>query len=190
MTKTKKTNGFGLLEVLIASSIILIVILSLAAVSNSTLRSTYQIDERAQAINLAQEGIEVVRQIRDTNWIDQKTETKWSDIALVPGFSWTNVGAVSPASRFSIGFNDGLAPNRLYLYHETGASQTVTLNGSKFTRMIFFDNVGSLVPGVTCDSINPSDKSGCAIKATATVITPSGTQFSVSEVLTNWRPNY
>lgn len=71
-----KSNGFSLLEVLIAIFIITIGITgSLSLISYSISSATVG---KSQVIvaNLVQEGIEVIRNIRDSNWLE---DVAWDD---------------------------------------------------------------------------------------------------------------
>lgn len=61
-------KGFTLLEVLVAMFIVvfgLVAVISLVSFITGSLRST---QSNIEAVNLAQEGIEITRNIRDTNW--------------------------------------------------------------------------------------------------------------------------
>lgn len=67
--KTQLKNGFSLVEVTIT-----VVILSVAAVSTfavilSSLNSSFFSNNNLIAMNLSQEGLELVRNIRDNNWL-------------------------------------------------------------------------------------------------------------------------
>ena len=62
-------QGFTLLEMLLALSVLSVGIMSaftLAMANLNTARDNY---ERIRAANLAREGIEIARNIRDTNWL-------------------------------------------------------------------------------------------------------------------------
>ncbi len=78
-------NGFGILEVLIASMILIVVVGSAVALGHASLRSSALAAEKTAAYNLAQEGIEQVRNIRDTAWVDQQSDTDWSSGLNVNG---------------------------------------------------------------------------------------------------------
>lgn len=71
MTKSKKM-GFSLIESLVAISILIIGILSAFVLVIRTLATTPVIQSRLIAANLAQEGVELIRQIRDTNFINSQ----------------------------------------------------------------------------------------------------------------------
>lgn len=86
MNKRAK-KGFGLLEVLLASIIIITLILALVFLSRTALSNVSYLQERSQATFLAQEGIEVVRQVRDSNYIDGKNLSTWDTLVYLTGFS-------------------------------------------------------------------------------------------------------
>lgn len=67
--KSKIKNAFSLIEALVAISILMIGILSAFILVIRTLANTPHVQSRLIASNLAQEGVELVRQIRDTNFI-------------------------------------------------------------------------------------------------------------------------
>ena len=71
--KNKKTNSkkaFFLIEALVAISILMVGILGAFILVVRTLASTPVVQARLVAANLSQEGIELVRKIRDTNFIN------------------------------------------------------------------------------------------------------------------------
>ncbi len=72
---TKKSKGkeaFSLIEALVAISILMLGILSAFILVIRTLANTPHIQSRLIASNLAQEGVELVRQIRDTNFMQSE----------------------------------------------------------------------------------------------------------------------
>lgn len=73
MKKTKqKNNGFTLVEMLIAVAVLTLAVAGpLTLVSNGILHARYAKDQ-ITAIYLAQEAVEVVRNIRDSNVLDKK----------------------------------------------------------------------------------------------------------------------
>lgn len=64
-----RRKGFGLLEVTFSTAIFIVVVGSLVTLSRLSLRNAVLSTQRSQAMNLAQDGIESVRQMRDTSWI-------------------------------------------------------------------------------------------------------------------------
>ena len=63
-------NGFTLLEVSIAIFILTTGILGSFLLVQGTLSSSATLPSRLVAAHLAQEGVEIVRNIRDTNWVE------------------------------------------------------------------------------------------------------------------------
>lgn len=79
----KKNNcqGQTLLETVIAIAVILIGVTSLVTLFTAASIAGRQSTKQVIAANLAREGIEVARQIRDTNWLEmeQNESTVWAD---------------------------------------------------------------------------------------------------------------
>ncbi len=65
----KKYQGSGLLEVVVAMAIIIVVLIGI--LSRTSMLASWQKDsfDRTKAVFLAREALEVVRNIRDTNWL-------------------------------------------------------------------------------------------------------------------------
>ncbi len=61
-------NGFGLVEVVVGVSVALIVFFSVGQVSLLALKASEEKENRLRALNLAEEGIEAVRNLRDAGW--------------------------------------------------------------------------------------------------------------------------
>jgi prepilin-type N-terminal cleavage/methylation domain-containing protein len=78
-------KGFTLVEVLVALFILTTGIVAGLVVVNQGLSATQIAKSRLVAANLVQEGIEVVRNIRDTNWIEKEINPalSWDDGLLV-----------------------------------------------------------------------------------------------------------
>ncbi|OGL66626.1 hypothetical protein A3B21_02980 [Candidatus Uhrbacteria bacterium RIFCSPLOWO2_01_FULL_47_24] len=62
-------RGFGLLETIIALGVIITGLVSVISLSIANLTNERDTAMRYQAVNLAREGIELVRNIRDSNWL-------------------------------------------------------------------------------------------------------------------------
>ena len=60
--------GFTLIEALVSLMILSVAIIPAYAISTSSVGLAYSIRNSTTASNLAQEGVEVVRAIRDANW--------------------------------------------------------------------------------------------------------------------------
>jgi len=73
--KNKKTRfnkgmvGFTLIETMVAVSIIAVGLVSALTLISNSLFYVSNIQDRLTAANLAQEGIELVRNLRDNNWL-------------------------------------------------------------------------------------------------------------------------
>jgi len=81
-------KGFGLLEVLLAGVIIITVLGALVLLGRNTINNSTYNQQRTEALFLAQQGIEMVRQIRDSNYIDGNSDTNWNyfvSLALTEG---------------------------------------------------------------------------------------------------------
>lgn len=63
-----RQRGFSLLEVIIGITVIVMVIVGTIGVYVTTLSTSRTLLQRLIASELAQEGLEIVRNIRDTNW--------------------------------------------------------------------------------------------------------------------------
>ena len=71
-------RGFGLLEVLLASGILIMVIGAIVGLGRAAVRNNLISLQRAQAYNLARETVEIIRANRDTKWIDKQIND-WND---------------------------------------------------------------------------------------------------------------
>jgi prepilin-type N-terminal cleavage/methylation domain-containing protein len=69
-----KSKAFTLVEVLIALFILTTALVAGLSTVNSGLSLTQVAKSKLIAANLTQEGIEIVRNIRDNNWLEQRTD--------------------------------------------------------------------------------------------------------------------
>jgi prepilin-type N-terminal cleavage/methylation domain-containing protein len=76
--KKKNTKGFTLMEVIIALFIFAVGIIAIYVMTTFTISSTIHVSNKFTAAYLVQEGIELVRNIRDTNWL-QGTGHTWNE---------------------------------------------------------------------------------------------------------------
>ena len=76
--KGMNKNGQGLIEVIVSIAIIITGILGALTLATVSIRSGTESREKVQASLLVQEGIEVVKNIRDTNWIKTNDSTGWT----------------------------------------------------------------------------------------------------------------
>ena len=68
MMKRKLSKGFSLVEILLASSIILFFVGGLVTAHNAYIRAAISSAQTARALYLAEEGLEVMRFLRDQSW--------------------------------------------------------------------------------------------------------------------------
>lgn len=95
-TKRKRSRGFTLLEVITAIFILTVGAGASFALIQQTLLASSLIEFKLIASYLAQEGIEIVRNIRDTNWLQEQRNTEpaksspWDDglCDLPPTCTW------------------------------------------------------------------------------------------------------
>jgi prepilin-type N-terminal cleavage/methylation domain-containing protein len=118
----KLSRGFGLLEVLISVSILTSVMAAAVYAGRISIRNNIIANQRSQAYNLVRQNLEVIRQMRDTTWVDG-ISNEWN----------------SPFSSVSF---DGAKK-----YHLNFDSLTIELNdveknldGTKFSENIVFYN--------------------------------------------------
>jgi len=73
-------QGFTLMEVIVAVAIIITALISSLALITSSISSIRENKSKIIATGLAQEGLEVVRNIRDNNWLIYKRKANdWRD---------------------------------------------------------------------------------------------------------------
>jgi type II secretory pathway pseudopilin PulG len=83
--KKKNNTGFTLLEIIIAMGIIISILTSALVLITLTVNSTKTSRSKIIAINLSQEGLEIVRNIRDNNWLAyRRAASDWKQ-GLDPG---------------------------------------------------------------------------------------------------------
>lgn len=130
--KNSFKKGFTLVEALVALSILIVGIISGFILVTKALYNVTIIQDRLTASFLAQEGIELVRQIRDTNYLKKlKGETNNWDDGLNTGDNIVivNTNTDSVTLRFS---SDPLYDPYLY-YHPTTGFYDHDSSGSKTT---------------------------------------------------------
>lgn len=134
-----KKNGFTFLELIIAVLVFITGVLGTFLLAQHFIFSTQVSVSRLTASFLAQEGIEIVRNLRDENWLNDRN---WNS-GLGAG-NWQS-GYNDPDLDFLQ--NDGrmfLDDNRLYSHDQTGAQ-------TKFKRKITIESVDESFPpdGIT-----------------------------------------
>ena len=204
INKNKAKKGFGLIEVLISAAILIVILGALVAIGRMALTNIRVSQERAQATYLAQEGLEVARQIRDTNWVDGRNDTTWDSFFLQSRINEYLIdhNSLSVAIDKYSG-SQTLCPHCFKLH--LGTDPYFAVDGVNYDRcMVIERTTGSANPLLpTSDpSVFPTNdypnKSYHSILVRIKIYWPGNdtcTQGSrkmveTTELLTDWRPNF
>ncbi len=68
MSSKRDQRGFTLIEIVVMMAVVVIGVLATLSVANLAVRTSESNEQRVAAVNLAREGVELVRAIRDSNW--------------------------------------------------------------------------------------------------------------------------
>ena len=158
--QNKKSSGFGLVEILVAVTIIGLSLASLAGLGNFALKIQNRLKKNMTASYLAAETIEAARAVKDEDWAILG--------ALSVGAPFHPVQSGSPAKwSFSSG------------------SETIT----GFSRQIVFANVYRDSNDDIVQSVNTLDPNTKKVTATVSWSDQGQSQqVSLSTYLTNWQP--
>ncbi len=146
----KKGEGFTLIEVIVSILVVTVGVLAAYTVTQKIVSYTYQVSSRLTAAYLAKEGIEIVRNIRDTNWLQGEN---WnSDLVGVGTEKWEadyttrtfkgSGGAGEDCSQIPYYNCEAYDPNN-YLRIDGGFYNYVVGPGSKFKREITITPTGA-----------------------------------------------
>lgn len=181
----KCKKGFGLLEVLISAVIIIMILSALVLIGRAAMANSDYNQQRAQAIYLAQSNIEIVRQIRDTNWIDGVNSTQWNTLESIAGQPRTipDYDCYVSVTNFDYSFE------RYALRRDNGCNfiASTSIGSVTYRYTVSISPATGLLP-LPAQTLNDS-----AIKVNSLVRWQyNGQQKEVeaSELITNWRPNY
>ena len=104
-------KGVGLVEAVVAIGILITGIISVVSLSQSNIASSQGVAARLTAINLAREGVEAVRSMRDGNWLKGRTNVTGEDNAWDSGFSGAgDVTAIAVLNADSLAWTLDFAP--------------------------------------------------------------------------------
>ena len=73
-----KKQGFGILETLLASGVLITVVSAVVGLGSAAVRAGQGAADRQIAYHLANEAVEIMRQTRDSRWIDGNGQTTWN----------------------------------------------------------------------------------------------------------------
>ena len=132
MKKFVTNKGFTIVELLIASVIISAGLLAVVSMVLNAFTSTIPLSQNLTASHLAQEGFEIIRRIRDTNFNKRHTEDdaedlRWLDNLIEEGDDYAVGGVDYNSTRLEEGReNDFLYINEedgLFGYDQDGAAE-------------------------------------------------------------------
>jgi len=164
-----KNKGFTLIEIIVAILIVTVGVLAAYIVTQKIVFYTYQISSRLTAACLAKEGIEIVRNIKDTNWLE--SASSWDE-----GIAATSDYRLDYQSLEFPGTNCNLSPEE-YLKHD-GAFYNCSSSGpeTKFKRKITITHDGA-------------DKLIVSVKVTWEEKGDTYGPITVQEILYDWYPS-
>jgi len=193
---TKYQSGQSLVEMIIAIAIILTGLIGALALTISNLTGSAEAGTRVVATNLAKEGIEVARNMRDTNWLKNLA---W-DNGLSFGSDYTAIAVLNPATKqWSLDFSPTslsdaaakfyLSAGNLYLQNSTppAGSQTVYSRILTLSQICF--NTVTKIETVS-DSPCGANENKIGVRAKAEVswsLSGRSRSLTVEDKLYNWR---
>lgn len=139
--RIKNISGQSLLELVVAFGIIVTGVVGALTLTISNSIAASESAERLIAINLAREGIEVIRNTRDTNWLEGEA---WDNGLVGDGEATANFNAGS----WSLDFNpDSITDSaaRLYFHSATGIYNHESTDGAatEYYRLITINPDGT-----------------------------------------------
>lgn len=190
-------SGQSLVEMIVALAIILTGLIGALTLTISNLSASGEAGTRVIATNLAREGIDVVRNIRDTNWLKN---SPWDDL-LHDGADHTAIAVFNPVAdpgwqlKFSPSAIDEaaaklyLSADNLYLQDDAPPGGTSTL----YARLLTLDpiclNLAAKTETITGgDCLGGEEKIGLRV-GSEVAWTESGRSHSITleDKLYNWR---
>lgn len=192
ISRHKTQKGFGIAEVLIAATIIAVILGALVAAGQAALRALANQEQRLQAAGFAQEGLEIVRQMRDSNWIDGKSATEWDFIARDTMDQPVALSNLTPYRIAYYPISDTAHPNsngRFFLTE--GSNQEIAIiKNVKYYRTITVKKGDSLLELLPNGSGPDLKKYAFLVTAEVKIGDINGKKISISELMTDWRPRF
>jgi len=196
MPRRQHKNGFTLVETLVACAILVIVCGALLTINLVITKNLAFARGRAIAYNLAAEGIEGARQIRETNLIDGQGGTNWNTFVCnnatapylrKPTISGSTITYYTLTSgTFSNCY--GTNPIIIFVPDANSHGEDISVGGLKFNRKIYF-----VSSGVNPPILDPAGQDTTEDNAIRIVVDINWTEgvysrsVEVRELLTNWK---
>lgn len=203
----KKKKTFGIIEVLIACTILILICASIQFLNVVITNSVLFAKQRTTAYYLAQEGIEAVRSIRDSNLVDGDTingglmASGWNTFICGSINSGNPSGCTAPVfdAVYKLEYPDSDPNNNLdqrYFLSTSQDGEKIKADGTiDYTRKITFSSSRlaettdasdpDLTTGISTDQVDSN-----SIKVTVKVnwnFRGQNKEIEVSEILTNWK---
>lgn len=86
-TSYSSRRGVGLVEAVVAVGVLITGIIAVVSLAQSNLSSSQEVEARLTALELAREGVEAVRSVRDGNWLAGRVDVSGSANAWDAGFN-------------------------------------------------------------------------------------------------------
>ena len=112
--KNINNRGETILETVIAMGILAIGVTIASAIIGSSIRNMNASKNRIIAVNIAREGIEAMRNIRDTNWLKYRYKIRQC---------WNNNPPKDPITGCSGDINEAIKPNDYIIYKQEGTQR-------------------------------------------------------------------
>lgn len=154
-------KGFTLLETMIALTILSTGVAGSVALINRTIAAGSVVRNQLIAVNLAQEGMEVIHNIRHTNWIEN---VAWDD-GLISGDSCVNFDSAALINPCIGGARSLFIFSNRYVHNPSGSA-------TNFLRHI---------------NITIGDDDGTPFKTIQSTVSWNNTSISAEERLYNWK---
>ncbi len=144
LANLNKNSGFSLLESVVAIFIVSMALVSILAVSQTTIRAQTINKNAIVASMLAQEGLELVRNVRDTNWRSLPPAANWYDNIVHDG-TYTIYSKPSDNSIIIDDTPDAISDSGCLLYQDANGYYVHSAAGTAtiYRRLITIDNYSS-----------------------------------------------
>lgn len=182
----EKLRGQGLLETIVAIGIITTGLISVITLVVSNLTTQREAAFRYQAMNFAREGVELIRNIRDSNWLSGQEDVWFS---LVEG----EVIPVFTSGSAEVAFESAETSSTAIFQCEDGSyvQGSASCTGlTPFSRMITLDILDCGEETVACDGLPDDRQTRIAMRVAARVEwidRERSRRVELSQLLYDWR---